>query len=158
MFCTHCAYDLDEKKVEMKRSSFSDIEGEINDDTKVGYICPRCGHLIKSDLNEKELKTLSQAAHAQVQRGRNFFATGMGSFSIGVIGAVIAILFFFLAKKPSNHYVLVTTCAEFYVFIVLGVLSVILLAVGGTNIFKGLTTKKKYETLLKDINNRTFVQ
>jgi len=158
MYCTHCAYELDEHKVEMKQSSYANIEGEIKEDTKVAYICPRCGHLIKSDLDEKEVKSLSQAAHAQVQRGRNYFATGMGSFSIGVIGAVIAILFFFLAKKPSNHYVLVTTCAEFYVFIALTVLSVILLAVGGTNIFRGLTTKKKYETLLKDINNRTFVQ
>ena len=93
-----------------------------------------------------------------MQRGRNSFASGMGMLSIGAIALIVAIIFFVLAKKPSNHFELVTTCAEFYVFVVLGVISVILLSFGGLYTFRGVATKKKYLTLLKDINNRTFVQ
>lgn len=158
MYCTHCAYEIDERKVEMQSSSFAQVEGEIKEDTKVAYVCPRCGHLIKADCTETEIKSLSQAAHAQVQRGRNSFASGMGMLSIGAIALIVAIIFFVLAKKPSNHFELVTTCAEFYVFVVLGVISVILLSFGGLYTFRGVATKKKYLTLLKDINNRTFVQ
>ena len=68
------------------------------------------------------------------------------------------ILFFFLAKKPTNQYQLVVECAEFYVFVVLLVASVILLCAGATFVCLGIAKKRSNSRLLKDINNRTFVQ
>lgn len=157
MYCTHCAKHINEAKLEAKQSSY-DPNVEIKEDSQLSYVCPRCGHLIHADINEEETKSLSRAAHAQIQRARNSFASGMGMVSIGVIAGIIAVLFYFLARKPSNRYQLVTTCAEFYVFIVLAVIAVILLIIGGVFVFRGLTSSKKNHQLLQDINNRTFVQ
>ncbi len=157
MYCTHCAKHIDESKIEAKHPSYSP-EVEIASDAKLAYVCPRCGHLIHEDLDESEVKSLSQAAHAQIQRARNYFASGMGSLSIGTIALILSILFLFLAKKPSNQYQLVTSCAEFYVFVVLLILSVILLVGGSILLALGIIRGKRNTSLLKDINNRTFVQ
>ncbi len=157
MYCPHCAKRINEDKIEAKHSSF-DSEVEVIEGSSVSYVCPRCGHLVHAGLEEKEIKSLSQAAHAQIQRARNNFASGMGMVSIGAIALILSILFFFLAKKPTNQYRLVTDCAEFYVFVVLLIAAVILLAVGGTFVVIGLAKKQQNSRLLKDINNRTFVQ
>lgn len=157
MYCPHCAKKIDESKIEAKSSSF-DPNVEIKEGATVSYVCPRCGHLIHAGLDEKEVKSLSQAAHAQIQRARNNFASGMGMVSIGAIALILSILFFFLAKKPTNQYQLVVDCAEFYVFVVLLVASVILLGVGGSFVGVGIVKKQRNSRLLKDINNRTFVQ
>jgi hypothetical protein len=82
----------------------------------------------------------------------------MCSISIGAIALIIALMFYRIAKKPSNQYQLVTTCSEFYVFIVLSVIAVILLAMGITFVVLGITKKMKYTSLLKDLNNKTFIQ
>ena len=76
---------------------------------------PRCGHLIHQHVTEQELKTLSAASHAEIQRGRNFFASGMSLNLIGAIILVLAIIFLVLAHKPANNFALVTTCPEFFV-------------------------------------------
>lgn len=157
MYCHHCAKKINEVKIEAKKPSF-DPNVEIAEGTSVSYVCPRCGHLIHDHLDEKEIKSLSQAAHAQIQRARNAFASGMGMVSIGAIALILSILFFFLAKKPTNQYMLVTDCAEFYVFVVLLIASVILLALGGAFVGIGIAKKQQNTHLLKDINNRTFVQ
>jgi len=157
MYCPHCAKRINEDKIEAKHSSF-DSEVEVMEGSSVSYVCPRCGHLVHAGLDEKEIKSLSQAAHAQIQRARNNFASGMGMVSIGAIALILSILFFFLAKKPTNQYRLVTDCAEFYVFVVLLIAAVILLAAGGTFVVIGLAKKQQNSRLLKDINNRTFVQ
>ena len=78
--------------------------------------------------------------------------------SIGIIALILSILFFFLAKKPTNQHQLVVECAEFYVFVVLLVASVILLVAGGVFVGLGVVKKLQNSRLLKDINNRTFVQ
>lgn len=158
MYCYHCGKKINEKAIEAKQSSYTHFHEEIPEDAKLAYACPRCGHLIKEGHDEEDIKSLSRAAHAQIQRAKNFLAAGMGSLSIGLIALAISILFFFLAKKPSNQYQLVTTCAEFYVFVVLLVISVILLVVGFVYAGRGLYRERRYENLLKDINNRTFVQ
>lgn len=158
MYCCHCGYEIDEKKLEKKSPSFEKFKGMVDDKTKVSYVCPRCGHLIQEDAGPEDIKSLSRAAHAQIQRARNSFAAGMGNVSIGAIALIISIIFFYLAKKPSNGYVLVTTCAEFYVFLVLLIISVILLVTGTVFVAIGLTKKHHYHALLQDINNKTFVQ
>jgi predicted RNA-binding Zn-ribbon protein involved in translation (DUF1610 family) len=159
VYCYHCGKKINEASLEHKKSSYALANGQaVDGKTSVAYVCPRCGHLITEGAKPEEIKSLSRAAHAQVQRAKNSFATGMGSVSIGTIALIISILFYFLAKKPSNHYVLVTTCAEFYVFLVLLIISVILLSVGGFYTIWGLVRQKSYENLLKDINNQTFIQ
>lgn len=157
MYCTHCAKKIDEAKVEQSSSSYK-LVPEVGENTKIAYVCPRCGHLIHADIDEAETKSLAQAAHAQIQRARNFFASGMGMISVGAIALAISILFFFLAKKPSNQYQLVVNCAEFYVFLVLLIVSVILLGTGAGFVIEGVRRKRSNSALLQDINNRTFVQ
>ena len=157
MYCYHCAYDLNEKKVEASKSSFEIVE-EVKDDSTVSYICPRCGHLIHEGHSESELKSLSMASHSELQRARNDFAFGMSFASMGMILIIIAFIFFTLAKKPSNGFELAVTSTEFIVSVVLFVLSISLLVVGVVYVFKGRTKNKKYTSLLKDLNNRTFVQ
>ncbi len=159
MYCTHCAKKIDETKLEAKQSSFASLgEQEVAEDATVSYVCPRCGHLIHSNITEEETKSLSRAAHAQVQRARNNFAMGMGMTSIGVILGIIGMLFFMLAKKPTNQYQLTTNCAEFWVFLVLVIAAVILLGVGAYFVLTGTFRKKANESLLQDINNQTFIQ
>ncbi len=157
MWCPHCGYKINEKKLEASSSSFALAE-EVTENTKINYVCPQCGHLIHDELEEEEIKSLSRAAHAQMQRSRNHIATGMGSLSLAAILLVIAVMFFFLAKKPAEGHRLVTTCPEFYVSMTLFAITVILLLVGGFFLVKGLGKKITYSRLLKDINNRTFVQ
>lgn len=156
MYCHHCGYRLNEKKVELKKSSFSLMEN-FDSEATVSYVCPRCGHLIHGQLDKEEYKALSRASHAQIQRGSNNFAFGMSFNAIGLIALAISVIFYFLSIKPSVGH-LVTTCAEFYVFLVLLVLSVILLSAGIYFTIVGIVKKKHYNKLLKDLNNKTFVQ
>lgn len=158
MYCTHCAKKIDETKIEAN-SSYALVDGkEIAEGTTISYVCPRCGHLIHQDVNEEEVKSLSRAAHAQVQRARNYFASGMGMVSLGAILAAIAILFFVLAHKPSNGYMLTPSSAEFLVSVAIGFIAVILLVVGSVFVVRGVTTKHQNTVLLRDINNGTFAQ
>ena len=158
MYCTHCAKKIDETKIEAN-SSYALAGGkEIAEGTTISYVCPRCGHLIHQDVNEEEVKSLSRAAHAQVQRARNYFASGMGMVSLGAILAAIAILFFVLAHKPSNGYMLTPSSAEFLVSVAIGLIAVILLVVGSVFVVRGVTTKHQNTVLLRDINNGTFAQ
>ena len=157
MYCYHCGYRLNKNAVESKKSSFEGVE-EVDSEAKVEYICPRCGHLIHGGLEEEDAKELSRASHAQIQRANNSYAIGMCLNSLGGILLVIAILFYILAKKPSQGFVLQTNCAEFYVFIVLSVVAVILLALGVYKTVIGVRNKRHYSQLLRDINNKTFVQ
>ena len=156
MYCYHCGYQLNEKKVEKELSSFA-LCDEIKEDTTISYVCPRCGHLIKSNMQEEDRKALSRASHAQIQRGNNNFALGMSFNSIGIILLVISIIFFFLSIKPSVGH-LVTDCAEFYVFLVFLVVAIILLSGGIFFTIVGILKKIRYNKLLKDLNNKTFVQ
>ena len=165
MYCTHCAKKIDEAKIEQASPSLLLAEGqEIAEDASISYVCPRCGHLIHDNVSEEEKKSLSRAAHAQVQRARNYFASGMGMVSVGAILGIIAILFFVLAHKPSNGYALVDETgkflfsAEFLVSLVLGIITVVLLAVGGFYVVRGILTKKQNSDLLRELNNGTFVQ
>ena len=151
MYCYHCGKKIKESP------ALADL-GVGDDNTKVAFVCPRCGHLIHEGLTEENAKELSRASHAQIQRGNNSFATGMSLTIVGFILLAIGLLFYLLAKKPSQGYVLHTDCAEFYVFVALTVISVILLGFGVVFTVFGVKRKVLYTHLLKDINNKTFVQ
>lgn len=157
MYCYHCAYDLNESKVERQKSSYNLVD-EVKEDSKLSYVCPRCGRLIHEGYDENDLKTLAMASHSELQRSRNDFARGMSFVSVGSILLIIGIIFFVLAKKPSNGFELVTTCTEFYVSLVLFTLAIILLGGGIFFVVRGITKNRKYTSLLKDLNNRNFVQ
>ena len=157
MYCYHCGYKLDEHKVEEKESTLGKLgEVEIDENTQVQYICPRCGHLIHEGMSLEDSKELSRASHAQIQRGNNSFATGMCLNSLGIILLIISIVFLLLSNKPQVGFVY--NCGEFYVFIATLVTSVILLGLGVYKTIIGLKTRTHYTHLLKDINNKTFIQ
>ena len=161
MFCHYCSYKVDTDKFEAKSptlSTFKNLGADVNGETKVTYICPRCGHIIHEGLSEEEVKSLSRAAHAEYLRGSNSFASGMSLTLFGAILLIIAFVFFLLSFKADAGGNLVPTCAEFIVCIALGIISVILLGFGITFTVRGLKTKRQCSVLLKDINNQTFVQ
>lgn len=157
LYCPHCAYLLDEDKVENKSSSYDlTKEIEIDEEAQIKYVCPRCGHLIHANLNHDEVKELSRASHAQVQRGNNSFASGMCLNLLGVILLIISLIFFILSNKPAKGFVM--NCGEFYVAVATMVISVILLSFGIFKTVVGLRLKMHYTKLLKGLNNQTFVQ
>lgn len=155
MYCYHCGMEINENKVSSK---INYVEVDSDSSVELTYVCPRCGHIIHANCDENEVKSLSQAAHAEVQRARNLFAVGMGSLSIGIISLIISIIFYLLAKKPNNQFQLVVGCAEFWVFVVLLICAVGLISYGLFSTIVGLKKKNKYLSLLSDINNKTFVQ
>jgi hypothetical protein len=158
MFCHYCANKVNVERLEAKNPTLVEYKEVVNSDTKVVYVCPRCGHIIHEGLNEEEVKSLSRAAHADYLRGSNSFATGMSLTLFGFILLIIALVFFLLSFKADAGGTLVTACAEFIVCVALGIISVILLGVGITLVVRGLVTKRRCSLLLKDINNQTFVQ
>ena len=158
MYCYYCGQEINEEKLEKAHSTRQKYIEEAPLDADIQYVCPRCGHLIHHGCDEKDIKSLSVACHAELQRGRNDFARGMSSSSIAVILAIISMIFYLLAKKADNQYRLTVNCSEFWVFVVLAVISVILLVSGVFLVVRGLKRNHKYTNLLKDINTKTFVQ
>lgn len=164
MYCCHCGKKFDEHKLEQKQSSYviKNEQGElqeIDSDAQVKYVCPRCGHLTHEDLSKEELKSLSQAAHSQLQRGANSFARGMALMLIGIIIGILAFSFLLLSYQSSGGVrVLNTEKSTFYVFIAMAAVAVILLVPGVYSTIIGVKTKSMYTKLLKDLNNKTFVQ
>jgi len=158
MYCYHCGLEIDETKAIIDNTNVVDLTNSKNPEQVINrYICPRCGHLVYSGASEEDYKSLSCAAHAQVQRASNSFARGMTFLCIGGTLLILALLFLVLAKKPTATSIVVTS-PEFIVFIILGAISIITLLVGAIFTSKGVKLKKKYISLLKDINNKTFVQ
>ena len=164
MYCSHCGKKFDELAIEKKQSSYvqKDANGElvtIDSDAKVEYVCPQCGHLAHNDLNEEEYKSLSRAAHSQLQRGANSFARGMALNLIGIIIGILAFSFFLLSFKTEDGVKVVDVSkSTFLVFAVMGVVAVILLGFGIYNTVVGISKKTMYTKLLKDLNNKTFVK
>ena len=164
MYCSHCGKKFDERALEKKQSSYvqKDQNGEllpVDTEQKVEYVCPQCGHLAHLDLNEDEMKSLSRAAHSQLQRGANSFAFGMAFNLIGIIILILAFSFYLLSFQNSGGgKTLDTTKSTFLIFVVMGALAVILLGFGIVNTIVGLNKKVTYTKLLKDLNNKTFVQ
>lgn len=157
----------EEKKAELEKAIF-DLEQNLKDmkdnvlafSSKVqkAYVCPRCSHLIKEHLDEEDKKELSQASHAALHRGKNHFSTGMVFLMLGMIFTCISFLFLSMSYKATAGNQIVTNCVEFYVFIGLLVLGLVLLTGGAINAIRGALMMKKYRNLLNDIQNDTFYQ
>ena len=164
MYCSHCGKKFNERALEKKQSSYvvKDNSGElvaIDSDAKVEYVCPQCGHLAHLDLTPEEYKSLSRAAHSQLQRGANSFARGMALNLIGIIIAILAFSFYLLSFTSSGGgKVLDTSKSTFLIFVVMGIVAVILLGFGIYSTVIGISKKTMYTKLLKDLNNKTFVQ
>ena len=164
MYCYHCGKYFDEKKLERKQSSLQikDANGEfveIDSDAKVEYVCPQCGHLTHANGTPEEVKSLSQAAHSQLQRGANSFARGMAFNLIGLIIGILALSFLLLSyQNVKGVKVLNPSKSTFLVFVVMAVVAVILLGFGIVSTVIGVQKKVRYTKLLKDLNNKTFVQ
>ncbi len=158
MFCQHCGKDfkIDEAKLaEINKDTDKAIL--LNPNIEKVYVCPRCNHIVKSHLNEADLKELSQASHAEIHRAKNKFSTGMVGLMIGFILACISFLFLSMSYKASNNFEIVYG-VEFYVFIALLTIGIALLAFGTIYVCIGLKRTIKYQNVLKDIQNDTFVQ
>lgn len=164
MYCYHCGKKFDEHAIEKKESSYvvKDENGElkeIDSDAVINYVCPRCGHLTHNDLSQEEYKSLSQAAHSQLQRGANSFARGMALLLIGIIIGVLALSFLLLSFQSSGGVrTLNTGKSTFYVFVAMTIAAVILLVPGVFSTIVGVSKKLHYTKLLKDLNNKTFIQ
>jgi len=154
MYCSHCGYDLSEKEIEKtivlnktKKSSTEDV-----------FVCPRCGKIIKKNLDNEEVKALSRASHAEVHRGNNSVNTGMCFLVLGVILGCIAFMFFMMSFKASQGNKLIVTSTEFYVFCGLAAVTISFLTVATVSLIRGIKKKKKYSNLIKDIQNEAFYQ
>lgn len=164
MYCYHCGKRFNEHAIEAKQSSYDvkDANGElieIDSEARIEYVCPRCGHLTHANGSPEEIKSLSRAAHAQIQRGSNSFASGMALLCLGVIIGALAITFLLLSFKTSGgRKYLNTDVSTFYIFVVMTVIAVILLGFGAVLTVLGIKKKLAYTKLLKDLNNKTFVQ
>ena len=164
MYCSHCGKKFNERALEKRKSSYvqKDENGElmeIDSEAKIEYVCPQCGHLAHLDLNEEEYKSLSRAAHSQLQRAANSFARGMALNLIGIIIGVLAFSFYLLSFTSSGGgKTLDMTKSTFLIFVVMGISAVILLGFGVFSTIVGISKKTMYTKLLKDLNNKTFVQ
>ena len=157
MYCYHCGKEVDTSKAFAKKHYID--ASNAPEGASLSYVCPRCGHLMYDHGSEEDVKSLSRAAHAQVQRGSNSFAKGMWMVSVGVILGVISFLFFLLSRRTKGGVsVIVTDQSQFWVCVVLGVLFLVLVAVGSYYAITGAKTRRKYLGLLKDIANGIFVQ
>ena len=165
MYCCHCGKKFNEHALEKKQSSYvvKDAKGEmqaIDSEAKVQYVCPQCGHLTHEDLSKEELKSLSQAAHSQLQRGANSFAKGMAMNLLGLIIGILALSFLLLSftNDGNGGKTINTGKSTFIVFVVMAIVAVILLGFGIYCTVVGISKRTVYTKLLKDLNNKTFVQ
>jgi len=150
MFCTHCAKEINPKDL---NEQSADKCG-----SKKVYVCPRCGHLIEDHLSINELKDLSAAAHSEVHKASNDLNRGKSASVIGLILIIISFLFLLMSFKATAGGALVPNCLEFYVFIFLLIVGVGIETYGIVYVVLGTKRKKTYLTLLKDIQNNSFVQ
>ena len=78
---------------------------------------------------------------------------------IGLIIGILAFSFLLLSfQSDGGGKTLNTGKSTFLIFVVMGIIAVILLGFGIVSTVIGLKKKVVYTKLLKDLNNKTFVQ
>jgi predicted RNA-binding Zn-ribbon protein involved in translation (DUF1610 family) len=159
IYCYHCGYELNDEKLEKKKSTRQTYREIAPSSADIQYVCPRCGRLIHRGHSEEEKKSLSRSCHAELQRGRNDLARGMSSLVLFLIAGITSFVFLLLSNKTTGSgKAISTSCAEFWVFLGLAIVSVVLVVLGVYHTLLGLKRKRIYTAVLKDINNDTFVQ
>ena len=159
LYCYHCGFELDEDKLEEQNSTRQQFSEKADSTADIQYVCPRCGRLIHRGHTEEEVKSLSRSCHAELQRGRNDFARGMSNLALFAITFITAMIFLLLSNKTTGEGRAISmSCAEFWVFLGLSIVSVVLVIIGVYRTLLGLKRKRIYTRLLKDINDKTFVQ
>lgn len=127
-------------------------------DEDIHGICAHCGNPIPKHLGENDVKKLNQVAHNKFHSARNSWNTGMCGLVGGAILLAIAAIFFILCFKVAENYRFSTQGEPFIVFVALTVISVLCFAFGGITVGLANRNKKIYSKLIKNIQNRTFVQ
>ena len=154
MYCSHCGYNLNDQKVE----KLTHADANRTKDSTETFVCPRCGKIIKPDLNNEEVKELARASHSEIHRARNSINSGMCFMMIAIILLSISLMFYLMSYKASAGNQLVTTSNEFYVFIGLLVLGLLSLGYSIYRLVVGISKHHRYTKLLKDIQNGVFIQ
>jgi predicted nucleic acid-binding Zn ribbon protein len=125
IYCKKCA------------KKFSSIKDVSEDGT---FTCHSCGATVNETLQDDEVRPLVQKLHKNSNFYRNRIDTGLSFIVIGLMLAIIGLIFYYLAFKlaaldpndpTKKEFVLNTTSSEFWVFVV-GV------SVGGTMFIAGL--------------------
>lgn len=121
-------------------------------------LCPHCAQPITRHLDEVQIKKLNQVSHAKFHSARNQWNTGMCGLVGGAILLAIALIFFVLCFKVADNFAFSTQGEPFIVFVALSAISLACFVFG--SIFVGIANyrKKVYSNLIKNIQNRTFVQ
>lgn len=158
LYCTHCGKRINEHKVEKKAATEEKYAESMDGETKVAYVCPRCGWLVHKDVSEEEKKSLAAASHAEIQKGRNAFAQGMSFNMIALILLVLSYVFFLLSHKANNQNRISYSSPEFWVFVVLLSIGALLLVAGVVMTALGVSKRKHYEKVLLALQNKTFYQ
>ncbi len=156
MYCSNCGYHLKEKQIEKAKDN--NVGKTKNISTKDVYVCPRCNKIIKTDLNEEEVKGLARASHSEIHRARNKLNTGKSFLVVGAILIIISLLFLTLSFKSNNYGRFEPNCTEFYTFCGLITIGVGMVVFGTISFVQGFKKKKEYEGVLKDIQDEAFYQ
>lgn len=154
MYCSHCGHKITERQ---KEKANKNVKVRSIDSNMV-YVCPRCGKIVKNNLNEEEIKSLARASHSEIHKSRNVINYGMCFLVISTILIVIGYIFFLMSYKANAGGMLVTNCTEYYVFIVLLALSIAGYLYSFVSLFYGIKKNREYTMLLKDIQNNIFIQ
>ena len=75
MYCSHCGYDLKEKQI-LKAKKSTVLK---DDNTKIGYVCPRCGHVSSSNRKTQsdfKCTKCGYAANADFVAAKNILGRG----------------------------------------------------------------------------------
>lgn len=159
MFCTNCGKEIKEREVKKeKQKVVKDSNFDSNKQVEIVFKCPTCGELIHSNLSKEEMKSLNQVAHSKIHKARYDVNAGLCGLVIGLILIVIGLLFFVLCFDINNNRQLDVNRTEFYVFCVLFSVGAVLLTYGVIRFIIGLKDKRTYTSLVRHLQNETFVQ
>lgn len=87
-------------------------------------VCRACKEPISDQLKEEEVRPIVQQLHKKGNLYRERVSSGMSFVVIGLTLLIIGIIFYYLSFKLDQDnteeavFILTTSCAEFYVFVI----------------------------------------